>query len=473
MNVNAQAMPSPSNAAFTLIENGNANAIWGGFLNYGIFPFLPDQATEIIQNIFDANPVSIDPSDCNVRPLTEVEKDNIENDFQTHFYDSNGNEISLNDLYYCTYDNGYMNGEFYIDSDGNLLFGANDGSNTLLNINFAGDAKSINDWDAIYQELSSQIENNNFAFTENDVQITPQCYFYWYGETANYRPQSAHYYYCVNEYNPGVIMRMINESGQTVFYANDPTALIYECTLGGSYDQRRITSGDFYYNSIHYNYKIVLPWDGNFSANNTYDYWVSLVGSNDLYRRIFAANGTMWDSSLAQNAHSASMFKPIQYDNDVVVPMPIDETFPYDELISYIQEAINNAEYNPSFDGRNSLSSENYPFNYPIGTEIGISTLPFPEPQPSPEPIPMPQPNIDPSVGQDIGEVDPSNLRSEIPIINNLLNRFPFSIPWDIYSLLNGFSVQRETPYIDTTIHIPGINYDWHIEYDLSDFNRL
>ena len=46
----AQAMPSPSNTTFTLIENGNQYAIWGEFLNYGIFPFLPEQAQEIIVN---------------------------------------------------------------------------------------------------------------------------------------------------------------------------------------------------------------------------------------------------------------------------------------------------------------------------------------------------------------------------------------------------------------------------------------
>ena len=78
-----------------------------------------------------------------------------------------------------------------------------------------------------------------------------------------------------------------------------------------------------------------------------------------------------------------------------------------------------------------------------------------------------------PQQGGSIGSVSDNDLTNNVPVLNNLEKRFPFSIPWDIYTLLKGLDVQRETPYIDTTVTIPGINYEWHIEYDLSDFDNI
>lgn len=78
-----------------------------------------------------------------------------------------------------------------------------------------------------------------------------------------------------------------------------------------------------------------------------------------------------------------------------------------------------------------------------------------------------------PSIGDDLGEIDSEELTNGLPILNNLSKRFPFSIPFDIYNLLKGLSVQRETPYIDTEIEIPAIDYTWHIEYDLHDFDDI
>lgn len=76
-----------------------------------------------------------------------------------------------------------------------------------------------------------------------------------------------------------------------------------------------------------------------------------------------------------------------------------------------------------------------------------------------------------PQEGESVGNITDPVLPENIPILSNLEYRFPFSIPFDMYKLLKGFSVARETPQIDATIVIPRINYEWHIQYDLSAFN--
>ena len=52
--------------------------------------------------------------------------------------------------------------------------------------------------------------------------------------------------------------------------------------------------------------------------------------------------------------------------------------------------------------------------------------------------------------------------------MNNLKYRFPFSIPFDIYDLVQGLAVEREAPSFYWTISLPVINYDWVIDFDLS-----
>lgn len=79
-------------------------------------------------------------------------------------------------------------------------------------------------------------------------------------------------------------------------------------------------------------------------------------------------------------------------------------------------------------------------------------------------------PNIN---GGNAGSITDPVLPENIPILSNLEYRFPFSIPFDMYKLAKGLSVPRETPYIDTVIVIPGINYEWTLQYDLHSFDNV
>ena len=78
-----------------------------------------------------------------------------------------------------------------------------------------------------------------------------------------------------------------------------------------------------------------------------------------------------------------------------------------------------------------------------------------------------------PQEGENIGSIADPVLPENIPILSNLQYRFPFSIPFDLYKMLKGLSVPRETPSIDTVVVIPRINYEWHIQYDLSEFENV
>lgn len=77
------------------------------------------------------------------------------------------------------------------------------------------------------------------------------------------------------------------------------------------------------------------------------------------------------------------------------------------------------------------------------------------------------------SGGGSIGSIDDPILPENIPLLSNLEYRFPFSIPFDLYKIAQGLNVPRETPYIDTVIVIPAVNYEWHIEYDLHRFDDI
>lgn len=73
-----------------------------------------------------------------------------------------------------------------------------------------------------------------------------------------------------------------------------------------------------------------------------------------------------------------------------------------------------------------------------------------------------------PSQGESIGQIDDENITDNIPILNNLRYRFPFSIPFDIYNLVSGLAVDRQAPHFEWYLYFPVIDYTWEIDFDLS-----
>lgn len=77
-----------------------------------------------------------------------------------------------------------------------------------------------------------------------------------------------------------------------------------------------------------------------------------------------------------------------------------------------------------------------------------------------------------PKVDEEL-EADPELIGNNIPILSNLQNRFPFSIPWDIARIFDSLSVEREAPVIDAEIYFPIIDYTWNCSIDLSMFEDV
>lgn len=133
-------------------------------------------------------------------------------------------------------------------------------------------------------------------------------------------------------------------------------------------------------------------------------------------------------------------------------------TYVTENPVSYVREP--NSNFNPdndvtpnNFPITNNFTMPNYETenNY-INNIYNYYTTPNPD-------------------GGDIGSITDPILPENIPILSNLEYRFPFSIPFDIYKLLKGLNVPRETPIIDTTVIIPRIDYEWNIYYDMSPFD--
>lgn len=144
----------------------------------------------------------------------------------------------------------------------------------------------------------------------------------------------------------------------------------------------------------------------------------------------------------------------------------------YNGLVSY-DDTLNNSPtytriYNENYDYSNPITTNNYPVyydvSYPSYSPINNNYY---------ENIYNYYSNTDPGTGGDIGNLPEGTLPDNIPILSNLQNRFPFSIPWDIYNLVSGLAVERETPYINRDIYIPVVDMTYHIEYDLSDFDEI
>lgn len=480
----ANAMPSIDSSVFTTIASGNDTLIDVGFLPQNLVPYGNISTSSWSPwNIGYFALSSVDENDCNISILNDSQKSELINTIAPIHV--NGASVTVSENIYCVeYDNGYFSGYCYIDDSGKLLAYSDSIGGHLLQLKYGGSVKDTSDWADMFQETSTDIRSDQFLLTDHPEYVTDFTYYIFEGTLSHGNPDSAYDLYIPNQYQPGVIVPTQTRNGYSIteWYLNGLDSYIFHTRYGTVDENTRLTltSGTFTKDGISYTKKLTLNrWNASTTANNDFFDWLN--GQNKL-NTVFGAYGLIYNTQAQVNSGSSVAFKPIQNPNGAQV---INYNYFYDyNSIQDLESQLNNLqnELNNNFDYQSQLSDNNFPYYYPIGnTEISPSEIPFPgvenypgfEPLPTPTPNPMPDPATAPSIGSDIGEVDPTDLRSTIPIINNLLNRFPFSIPWDIYGLLSGLSVERETPYINTTIHIPGINYDWVLDYDLSEFDGI
>lgn len=485
----SKAAAVPSTQTFTVMENTAEQLFNFGFVPQSLMPY-----GDISTSTWDAWQtggvlLNFDLSDCEITELNNDQKSELLSNW-TVVNTSNITVTTTDKIYSVKMDNGYFTGYVYVDEDGNMLSYTNDLGGQLLQVKYGGSIKSSEDWQELYESTATKIYEANFHYFFEDPDKIPNSantYYRFQGvNQGGNNPIKAQELFIPNQYQKGVVVPNCSYSGQIInsWYANNITdAVILNTVFSNSdnsaYDIFRITRGTYKKDNVTYNYFIELnSWTDVTTPNNTYQNWRNY---NNVSNVVFASQSTSYDPSLLSTEKSTS-FKPLQIPEGSEI-LNYDDYYDYNAIqrleqeIAALRQTINN-----QFNNQQQVSEENFPFYYPTGnTEMDPSEIPFPgvvnypnfNPLPVPETVPMPDPATAPSIGSDVGEVDPNELRSGIPIINNLLNRFPFSIPWDIYSLLNGFVAERETPYIDTTVTIPVVNYEWHIEYDLSDFNGV
>lgn len=472
-NCKANALPSPTPETFSTITNANNSLSFSLFSNVDVLPINsnPVDLYRIIQNVAN-DPLVVgtqlnlmENNDYTISALTQTEKENYQ-EIYPYLYDVNGNTVSWDDVYHLHYMNAMFHGDVYIDLDGNILTSDQNNTKTMFQLGAGGYLLQVSDIANIYDQIADELVAQQYIIaTSGDDLSNYNLSYYLHSGYVTSRLKVEGWIYVPNMYDVGHIVISNNQSdGQSAtFYYNN----------GAQFEFKNITSDAYYVRSANNTIggvtytKYIVPNGAIYNNSNT-----SRTDFNRGVSGPYNFSGTVfdYDTSLLNSIGETVAFKKLQFPENVK-PLQFDDTYNYND-IKQLEQNLNSlsATPNETFDPSESISELNYPLNIPYnGTEVNPSELPFPEIQTTP----MPDPGTAPSIGSDIGEVDPTELRSTIPVINNLLNRFPFSIPWDIYGLLSGLSVQRETPYINTTIHIPGINYDWVLDYDLSDFDGI
>lgn len=187
---------------------------------------------------------------------------------------------------------------------------------------------------------------------------------------------------------------------------------------------------------------------------DTYSLRYPINGAN-----VFAINGCI--------VHHTQYVPGKAVPSNVTYVVPNDSTNEVDEIINYdkyLNQKVNRSlASNPNYDPSLDPNIGNFPITVTNTYPTYVTNYNYYEEYIQSENVPNP--------GTDIGTINGSDLTDGLPVLNNLQKRFPFSIPFDIYNLLTGLSAERTTPYINTDIVIPGINYTWHFEYDLHAFD--
>lgn len=461
--VHATSAPVLDNSTYQLVEGGLQQLlnVYGG--RYGFWGVLPDSLWDSVDSFLGLDP-SLVPEDYHIAPLSEIEKENLQDGFINHFYDSSGNEISIDELYYVTADNGYFHTEFYISQDGSILFSDPESSHRLLNFELVGGNLGVSalEWDDVISHLSDEIRENNFNFSPDGSDLTDNSYFVWSGNTRGGRPSSSSYIIIPNQYNPSVIVPVNSTSGSYInsWYCNDLDSFTYK-NVYGSNDWLSVNPGSYEKDGVSYSYLVTFAGGMNYSnlsPSGTMQEWIDTNGQSGV--GLFGKTGTLYSPGL--NKRSLRFLNVDGSEMPVINP---DEMYSYDELqlVNPETDPAENPEYNPFADP----SSENWPIVYPgPGGQIYPSDLPLPGSNPNINPVPgleNPLVNLTPQ----------TPIPTEIPILGNLQYRFPFSIPFDLYRMARAFNAPREVPVFNFTFTIPGINYTAVIPFDLSDWTEL
>lgn len=362
-----------------------------------------------------------------------------------HLYDSEGNEVPVENAGICWGQNDYAYTMFIYDIESGEALRQGENFQSSISTIDAGVKDTF--WNTCGQVLGiygPEVPTSPLAIYNQHLATSEQIEYY------NSLPESAYWYdslhdigcFVANVNDTSNVFTQENSGYNWVCYYNDTGAVRIwnNWTGGGGWQNVKPQAGNFVINGQSYGYRFP-PLGYGF---NTTDSKPKFTNANDPE-------------------------EPDNPNNITIIFYTPQEPYDLPEVVNREKQLKNpvnkHTEPNPDYNVNNNYNY--YNFNFTTTTEA---------------PDVAPTTNYyqyiynyytTPSEGDSLGDLTEGDITGNLPILSNLQYRFPFSIPFDIYKLFKGMAVQRETPYINTDFVFPRINYTWHIEYDLSEFDDI
>lgn len=237
-------------------------------------------------------------------------------------------------------------------------------------------------------------------------------------------------------------------------------------------------------------------FSGSFGQGSQYAYAQIYVYSNDPSEVYFSdgkwgylanSQGNAYNYTFNYQMYIGNWYAPFYYGGEVNINLPTAQQYTqYRELSEnavYLQPAQNEGDvtniYNYTYTMQNPVKpnpiiNNNYDNsrpttynNYPVTNNYNFTDLS--------NPADTYVQNVynyytQPKVDEEL-TANPEEIDNNVPILSNLQNRFPFSIPWDIARIFESLSAERQAPVINAEINFPIINYTWVCNIDLSMFD--
>lgn len=362
-----------------------------------------------------------------------------------HLYDSVGNEVSVENAGICWGQNDFSYVMFIYDTE--------TGEALRQGVNFQSSVSTIDAgvkdtfWDTCGRVLGiygPEVPTSPLAIYNEHLATSEQIAYY------NSLPNSAYWYDSVHDI--GCFVADVNNTssvnvqrsstyGFIVFFNDDSSVKWWNNWVGGGgFQNQKPASQINVINGNTYQYRF-LPEGQRLQSTDSRSNFTNVNGSDE----------------------------PDNPNNIVVIFYTPQEPYDLPDVINREKQLKNpvnkHTESNPNYNVNNTYNYYNYNFTTTTESPDVAPTYNYYEY--------IYNYYTTPTEGEDIGDLTEGDITGNLPILSNLQYRFPFSIPFDIYKLMKGFAVERETPYIDTYLTIPRVNYVWHIQYDLHDYDEL
>lgn len=487
MRLNAQALPTPSADTFSTIINGNNSLSFSLFSDVNVLPINPNPVNiyRIVEDVAQ-DPLIVGTqlnlmqnNDYTVSELTQSEIDDF-SQIYPYLYDVNGNIVTWDNVYHVHYMNAMFHGDVYIDDSGNILTSDQNNTNTMFQLGVGGYLLGVSDIANIYDEIQQSLVNNSYQYILEGIPNPNSAYYLFFSPYGGLNANKVYSFYIPNQYLDGVIVPTTSNNGQiiTEWYSNDTSSFTYIGPSGNEYNVS-IQNGSWVKNGYTYQYKITFPTNYRVdrfpNVNNSYSSFLNGNQWND--PNVFAKVGINYIPSNSTNSSIVDFKKII--DLPSTKHLQFDDTYDYNFIKEY-ESSLNNStpQLNELYDPAQSINESNYPYSYETPENLPdneSSSLPFPSTNVDPNPEASPFLSYDPLIQPTPEATVQSFWNFQIPFVENLFKKYPFSIPWDIKNFFLGFTSQAQAPAwdFDYTITIAGKDYTTHFEGDLSDYEPL